>query len=216
MSQQLWVLDGDGLALVELVAVGEADAVVLVGAALVDSVATAELVVCSGVGDSLGDGEVEALCVGLAEALVAPAEDAGADAEVAAPLALEVPAEATATTLPAGVPSLLPLVLPYMRNPTKAMPAKPPVSISPIPRRFSPRREARVLRSSSAACAARPMSSLVSSSVSASAENPRRPPPADFEMLSLVLAAAASETSEGRGLSECRPASFGPATTSPS
>ena len=90
------------------------------------------------------------------------------------------------------------------------MPAKPPVSMSPIPRRFSSRR---AVRGRLPASSFRPLSSF-----SSLKETPRRPPPADLVSLA-SLVASASETTEGRGLSECRarPASgCGPVTRSPS
>ena len=216
ISQQLCVFDGDGLA-EAVVLVGEADAVVLVAEAVADVLAAAELVCCSGVEDLLGDGELEAVCVGLAEALVARAEDAGIVVEtvIVNDAALPVPEPCTATTLPAVDPSVPPPLLPYTRNATTTMPAKPPVSISPIPRRFSCRRALRDrLASSAAARAARRPLSLPSSAT----DMPRRPPPADLAALTPV-ASSASETTESRGLSVCRPrpaSCSGPVTTSPS
>jgi hypothetical protein len=211
MSQQLTVFDGVGLAVVPEV-VGEADAVVLVGVGLADALAGAELGVCCGVEDLLGDGEAER--DGLAEALVALAEVTTSDAETVtvnpAPLTEDVLLAPAATTLPAGDPA--PPALPYTRNTTTAMPAKPPVSISPIPRRFSSRREAR----GRLASAFRSLSSF--SCFSSLKETPRRPPPADLVSLALLVASA-SETTESRGLSECRarPASgCAPVTRSPS
>lgn len=216
MNQQVCVLDGDGLA-VGPVLVGEADVVALVAVGLADLLAGAELVDSCGVGDILGDGESEAVCVGLAEALAALSDEAGIVAEIATVNAWLLTVDGlpvvTETTLPAGDPS--PPVLPYTRNPTTAMPAKPPVSISPIPRRFSPRRGTRDARASSAERAPRPRSS------SAATGMPRRPPPADLDPLppSFPLpTASTSETTEGRGRSERRPrpASSGSLTRSPS
>jgi hypothetical protein len=146
-KQLLFVLDGLGLA-VGLALVGGAEAVVLVAVAVADLPGAAEVVACSGVEDLLG--EAEAVCVGLAEALVASAEDAGPVAEavtVRDAVLVELLVGPAATTLPAGAPS--PPALPYSRNATTMMPAKPPVSISPMPCRFSPRRSARDRRASS-------------------------------------------------------------------
>ena len=209
MSQQLSVFDGVGLAVV-LEVDGEADAVVLVGVGLADALAGAELGVCCGVEDLLGEAEAER--DGLAEALAALADVTTSDAEIVtvrpAPLTVDVLLAPAATTLPAGAPEPPP-ALPYTRNATTATPAKPPVSMSPIPRRFSSRRAARGRLASSF----RPLSSF-----SSPKETPRRPPPADLVSLA-SLVASASETTEGRGLSECRarPASCcGPVTRSPS
>ena len=215
------MLDGDALAeALALADVGEADAVVLLAVALADSLVGAELVVVSSVGDLLGEAEAVAVCVGLAEALVASTDDAAADAETVTVSAAALPealpsAVATATALLAGAPAPPLPTLPYTRNATTATPAKPPVSISPIPRRFSDRRDARDRRASSAA---RPR--LPPSASSAATDIPRRPPPADLAPLPLPasLAASASETTEGRGLSARRPPTgpCGPVTRSPS
>jgi hypothetical protein len=184
-KQLLFVLDGLGLA-EGLALVGAADAVVLVAVAVADLSDAAEVVACSGVEDLLG--EAEAVCVGLAEALVAAAEEPGSVAETAtvrdAVLTVELPVGPAATTLPAGAPSLPPPALPYSRNATTMMPAKPPVSISPIPCRFSPRRSARERRDESL------------SSWSSPTEMPRRPPPADLGALSSRVESA-SETADG-------------------
>jgi hypothetical protein len=164
-QQLLFVVDGVGSA-VGLALVGEADAVVLVAVAVADVLGAAEVVVCSGVEGLLG--EAEAVCVGLAEALVGASEDAGPVGEIvdrvrAAVLAVAVPVRPAATTLPAGAPSPPP-ALPYSRNATTMMPAKPPVSIRPIPCRFSPRRSARDRRAWSAAACARRAPSLTPAS----------------------------------------------------
>jgi hypothetical protein len=108
MNQQVCVFDGDGLA-VARVLVGEADAVPLVAVGLADALAGAELVDSCGVGDRLGEGEREAVRVGLAEALVAGAEEAGIVAEIATVNACSLAADGwpvlTETTLPVGEPS---------------------------------------------------------------------------------------------------------------
>ena len=112
------MLDGDGLAfaVVGLAVVGTllAFVVVVVAATLLDAVvATAELVVCSGVGDLLGVAERvgEAECDGLAEALVCSTIDCEAEADIVAVGELaraDVATGAPATTLPAGAPSAPP------------------------------------------------------------------------------------------------------------
>jgi hypothetical protein len=113
MNQQVCVFDGDGLA-VAPVFVGEADAVALVAVGLADVLAGAELVDSCGVGDRLGEGEREAVRVGLAEA-VAGSDEAGIAAEIATVSVWSPAADGwpvlTETTLPAGDPSP-PLALP--------------------------------------------------------------------------------------------------------
>ena len=151
------MFEGDGEAAGVVAVLVGALAVVEVAAAVVDLVATAELVVPCGVGDALGEAEV-AVCVGLAEALVAStdvrddAADADADTDtVSDPGLIDEVAAPAATSLPAGLPSPPPTALPYNRNATTMMAAKPPVSMSPTPRRFSARRSARDRWSSDAA-----------------------------------------------------------------
>jgi len=110
------VFDGDGLAaaVVAPVVLGALLAFVVVAATLLDAVvATAELVVCSGVGDLLGVAEAvgEAERDGLAEALVCSTIDCEAEADIVAvgeAARADVAAGAAATTLPAGVPSAPP------------------------------------------------------------------------------------------------------------
>ena len=215
MNQQVDVLDGDALA-VGLALLDEvAD---LVGEGLADLEGGAELVVSCAVGELLGDGELEAVCVGLAEALVTVA-DTWSDAEIVTVsawwLAVEVRAGAVATALPVGDPAPL-FVVPYTRNATTAMPAKPPVSISPTPRRFSDRRA--VPDPDRRASSFVPFAAREPRSPSSSAkEMPRRPPPADGGARSGSVASM-SETTGGRGLSAGRSGSAGcgPVTRSPS
>jgi hypothetical protein len=177
-KHQVFVFVGDGLGLAEALVVavlGLADAVL---EAVFDAFDVG--VVAGAVGVADFDGDPEALADGLllAEATgtwmmdVAPTEWP-ADADMLTVSAAEPGEDVSSAALPAGADEPPPPAVPNSRNPPTAMPANPPVSISPTPRRRSARRSERAFRRSVAA---------VSSAVSADAPRPPaacEPPRAD-------------------------------------
>jgi hypothetical protein len=158
MKHQVLVFVGDAL--------GLAEALVdpLVGLADVD-VGVAEVEDADAVFEALAvadfDADAEALADGLllADATgtwmmdVAPTE-CPADADIVTVNAAEPGEEVSSAALPAGVLPPLPPAEPNNRNPPTAIPAKPPVSIRPTPRRRSARRSARARRRSTASSSA--------------------------------------------------------------
>jgi hypothetical protein len=209
------VLEGEGEALADgllLAVVGAPAGDVEAGTVLVFVAGALDFVAGAVLGVSLGDGDWLGECDGLADTLAATAgaDVRGTDADIVAVSALAVlvlVVEVIEAALPDGPPP--PAELPKMRKAITAMPAKPPTSISPIPRRLCECRSARAPRPASASYASTAGCSAVSPapaskpSLSRTSRAPRAwelparvpvPPPS-----------TASETTVGRGFSARRP-----------
>lgn len=198
MKQVVFTSDGVGDGLAAALVVGAAAALVVSDAGLVEAAAGVVLAEALGVAEADGDAELLADALALALALMpsvgtysseVSAEGPPADdADVTGPEPADV--VDSACTLPAGVPSPPPVALPNNRNAPTAIPANPPVSISPTPRRFS----SRALRRSWLADR-----EAGSSSTAAARPLPACEPPPRAPRFSAAFAAARVSARVGRG-----------------